>query len=409
MRVFMVFAVLAAVGALIGYTTKWVSTKLIFHPARFVGIGPLGWQGVVQRRSPKFAAGIADMLEGIVPVEEVVGRLHPEEFADVAGEALQPVLADLAPELLNTLRSGLWDEAPPEVRVMLTEMLGQQARDAVAEMVTEALPILATDIDVKPMIVEMLSGENADRLAVLTQTITAREMRVVIRYGAVVGFFVGIVEAVAFLVFDRWWLLPAVGALDGLVNNWMGIQMIFRPLQPRRYFGLFRYQGLFPARQSQIAHDYGEVMAADVLTPRALADHIARSPAHEQLAKIVHDVLDRRLGAQLTLMGPALGVEPTSDLRERVVRTAMAALGADADRVLPDLADYPGIEAYVAHRIQIAQTIKSKLGEMSKVEFETVVRGIFEEDEKTLIAVGGVLGALIGTRQAVLVLALGLG
>jgi hypothetical protein len=36
------------------------------------------------------------------------------------------------------------------------------------------------------------------------------------------------------------------------------------------------------------------------------------------------------------------------------------------------------------------------------------VRGIFEEDEKTLIGVGGVLGATIGTLQAGIVLGLGL-
>jgi uncharacterized membrane protein YheB (UPF0754 family) len=45
---------------------------------------------------------------------------------------------------------------------------------------------------------------------------------------------------------------------------------------------------------------------------------------------------------------------------------------------------------------------------MSKMEFEEILRGIFEEDERTLIGVGGVLGAAIGTLQAGIVLSLGL-
>ncbi len=40
---------------------------------------------------------------------------------------------------------------------------------------------------------------------------------------------------------------------------------------------------------------------------------------------------------------------------------------------------------------------------MSKLEFEGILRGIFEEDEKVLIGIGGVIGAVIGTLQAAIV------
>lgn len=42
---------------------------------------------------------------------------------------------------------------------------------------------------------------------------------------------------------------------------------------------------------------------------------------------------------------------------------------------------------------------------MSKPEFERLLRGIFEEDELTLIVIGGVLGGLVGLIQAGIVLA----
>lgn len=407
-EVLAVFAILSVIGAVIGYTTKWVSVQLIFKPARYIGIGPLGWQGVVQRRSPKFAAGVADMLDDIAPVDEIVGRVDPAELADAMAESLEPVLAELTPQVLESIKPGLWDEAAPEAREMIATMLASEARSALIEMVEEALPTLRDGLDIKPMVIEMLSGDNADRLARLVQTLAARELRTVIRYGAVVGFFVGIVEAILFLTLERWWLLPLVGAIDGVVNNYMGIQMIFRPLEPKRYFGIFRYQGLFPARQREIAHDYGEVMAAEVLTPHALADQIVRSPAHDELARIVHEVLDRRLGGQLDLMGPMFGVEPTPELRAQVVHTAMDALGVSAERILPDLEAYPPAVAYLERRLEIAQTIEQRLGAMSKQEFEGIVRGIFEEDEKLLIGIGGVIGGVIGVGQAAVVVGLGL-
>lgn len=406
MQVAAIFVILSVVGAIIGYTTKWTSVQLIFHPATFVGVGPVGWQGVLQRRSPKFATGVADMLETIVPVDEVLGRVDPAALADAVSESIEPLLAGIGPAVLDGLRPGLWDEAAPEAREVLVQLFAREARAAIVDITGAALPVLAEVVDVKPMIIDMLSGENADRLASLVRTIAAHELRTVIRYGAVVGFFVGLLEALVYLTFGRWWLLPAIGTLDGVVNNYMGIQMIFRPLQPRRYLGLFRYQGLFPARQAEISRDYGAMMAAEVLTPTVLAEQIAHSPANQALADIVYDVLDRRVGAQLVLFGPMLDIEATPELRARAVHNAMSALGAGADRVLPDLSDYPPVVAYLERRLEIAHTIETKLAEMSKVEFETILRGIFEEDEKTLIGVGGVIGAAIGTLQAALVVGL---
>lgn len=408
MDVALLFIILATVGAVIGYSTKWTSAWLIFNPPRFVGIGPLGWQGVVQRRSPKFAVGVAEMLEGIAPVEEVTDRIESEEFASVMAEALNPLIAELTPQIVNVLREGLWEAAAPDAQEMLRKLLAQEAEGALVEILDTAKPLLAGAVDLKPMVVDMLSGENADRLARLVKTIAAQELRTVIRYGAVVGFFVGLVEAVVYLTFGRWWLLPILGALDGLINNWMGIRMIFRPFQPKRYFGLFHYQGLFPARQAEIAHDYGHMIAAEVLTPRLLVEDLGRSESRVAIFDVVRDVLDRRLATQLAVFGPMLGVEPTDEIRAHALDVALDTLGAGGDRLLPALGDYPAVEAYLDRRLAIAETIETKLGEMSKVEFEKIVRGIFEEDERTLIGVGGVLGAAIGTLQAGIVLSLGL-
>src|SRR3546814_4760613 len=73
--------------------------------------------------------------------------------------------------------------------------------------------------------------------------------------------------------------MPIVGAIVGLGTNWLAIQMIFRPLEPRRYFGLVTYQGMFPKRQAEIAHAYGRIAGHEVLTPANLIDHVSTNPA----------------------------------------------------------------------------------------------------------------------------------
>lgn len=403
-----VFVILITLGTIIGYTTKRVSVLLMFRPSRFIGLGPIGWQGVVQRRSPKFAADIADTIHDIAPVSDIVSRIDHEELARVAAHALDPVLADLTPVLVEQLRPGLWHESPAVAQEALTATIQAEVAGAMAEVADKAMPTLVEALDVRPMVIDLLSGENADRLAALVQSIAAKDLRAMIRFGAVVGFVVGFLEAIAFLTFDRWWLLPLIGAVDGTVNNYLGIQMIFRPLEPRRYFGRFEYQGLFPKRQAEIAADYGRLIAEEVLTPRAIVREIANSPVHDELVVIVSDALDRRLATQLDMLGPMLGFESTAEVRAGLVATTMAAIGSSSDQVIPDLARFPPVEEYLERRLEVAATIETALAGMSSAEFEHILRGIFEEDERTLIGVGAVIGFAIGLVQAAVVVGLGL-
>jgi uncharacterized membrane protein YheB (UPF0754 family) len=285
----------------------------------------------------------------------------------------------------------------------MVELFQAELSGAIAELIDEIRPLLTSKLDVDTLVVDLLSGENADRLARLMRTIGQRELQAVIRYGAVVGFFVGLAEAVVYLLFDRWWLLPAIGAIDGLLNNWMGIQMIFRPLERRKYFGVFPYQGLFPARQPEIARDYGLMMAAEVLTPASLVSHLQAPELVAELESTVRAVLERRLAPQIEVIGTALGAEVDPDLPDRILKIAQEQLLGGSGRI-----DTVAIQAYVDDRMRIAETIEQGLGQMDKVEFERILRGIFEEDEPLLIGIGGVIGAAIGCLQALLVVGLDL-
>jgi uncharacterized membrane protein YheB (UPF0754 family) len=52
----------------------------------------------------------------------------------------------------------------------------------------------------------------------------------------------------------------------------------------------------------------------------------------------------------------------------------------------------------------VAATIERELAVMPKEKFEEILRGIFEEDEKTVTAIGGILGGAIGCLQAAVML-----
>lgn len=403
MRFVSLLIFLPVVGAIIGYTTKWAAIQMIFRPAKWVGIGPIGWQGIVQRRSPKFAAGIADTVtSSAMTMDELIDRIDPVEVAALLVPTLDTLAPELARDTVEAIRPGMWDELAEPAQGAVVSYLQQESQGLIVDLVERMKPAIVSALDVRSMIVSLLSGDNADRLARLVQQVGARELQWVIWYGAIFGFFIGLVEVAGYSFIEHLWLLPLVGAFDGIVNNWMAIQMIFRPLERKKYLGVFPYQGLFPARQKEIAADYAAMMAAEVLTPQNLVKQLVEGDGAAELMQTGFAALEHRIGTQLEAMAVMAGVDPTPEARGAVLQAVTTRLFTAVPDILPEL------ESYLDKRLDIGGTLEERLASMDKEEFETVLRGIFEEDEWILISLGGFLGAAIGLLQAGIVAATGL-
>jgi uncharacterized membrane protein YheB (UPF0754 family) len=391
-----IIVVLPLVGALIGYTTKWVAIQLIFKPANFVGVGPVGWQGVVQRRAPKFAAGIAQTVTGsALDVHELFGRIDTDEVVALLAPALEEAGPTLARAIAESMAPGAWDTLNDSRRTAIMMNLSQSLPPMLGSIVDEVQPAIPELLEIPDLIVERLSGENADRLARLFRRLGERELQFLIWYGAFLGFLIGVVEAGAYAALERWWLLPLVGAIDGLVNNWLAIQMIFRPFERTRYLGVLPYQGLFPARQREIAHNYAEMVAQEILTIDHLVERLGRGDAPARLLALIQPGVDERLAAHAQEIARAVGhddLETGSMVPLVVVHLAPA--------LAPSL---PYVSSYIEESLDLSRRLEERLAAMPKPEFERVLRGIFEEDEAVLIVLGGVIGAAIGTVQAALV------
>jgi uncharacterized membrane protein YheB (UPF0754 family) len=86
--VLLLLATVPTITAFGGWVTNWAAVKMIVSPEEFVGIGPLGWQGILPRRSDKFATGIADMAtDNLVSARELAKRLDPNELPGAVPQA----------------------------------------------------------------------------------------------------------------------------------------------------------------------------------------------------------------------------------------------------------------------------------------------------------------------------------
>lgn len=396
------FSVVPLVTALIGYVTNWAAVKMIFHPAEPRGVGPFRWQGIAYRMAPKFAGEIAVTTGKVVGPSDIAERLQLDAFVarlvDEAPGELDRVVGDA----VEVVAPGAWAAMDVEARVQLRSMLLAQL-DPVLRERAGSLAAQAEDlVDLDRITVEQLTGDNAHRLARVAKEVGERELRFIELAGGVFGFIIGLAQAVAFDVFGRWWTMPIVGGLVGLGTNWIAIQMIFRPLEPRRFFGVVTYQGMFPKRQAKIAADYGRIAAFEILTPGNLIDHVASAP----LAAGMVDGLSLSMRGALEEARPALallaGREVGDDDLDEIGTAIMRSVGEAAPKIRPIL------EAHLESSLRLDQLIESRLACLDKLEFERMLRGIFEEDEIILVLIGGALGAAIGAGQGGFVLTLGL-
>lgn len=385
--------------AFIGYSTNWAAVKMIFYPRRFIGIGPIGWQGVIPARNAKFATDIAASVGEILSARDLASGFDPDEIeARLAGrlDAEMPAVVGEAAELV---RPGLWQEMAPEAQEMVISQLRAEGSVMSREVVTDLAELSDDLLDLHALVVDLLSGENVDRLVRLMQRLGRKELKFIEYYGGVFGFLVGCLQVLLFGILGQWWTMPIIGVLVGLGTNWLAIQMIFRPMEPRRFFGLVTYQGMFPKRQPEISREFAVVAEDEIFTPSNLFRVLTEGEPGTKIARLVLERVSERVDQQRPML-EMLAQQPITDEQVDAVKALIVS------RVTTEL---PGmqqeLEPYLREQLGVGRLVEQRMAKMDKPEFEKLLRGIFEEDELTLIIIGGVLGGAVGLAQGALVLA----
>jgi uncharacterized membrane protein YheB (UPF0754 family) len=388
------------VSAFIGWLTNWQAVKMIFWPERPVGVGALSWQGIVFHHADVFASNLGKLAgDHLMTGSDMIERLGADAVESLLAPTIESDTAALCEEAAEEIRPGAWAALPEHVRAMIVAQVVQRTKAIAGDVVAQLRTTAAEIMDVQALVKEQLSGPNVRRLARLTQQIGHREFFFIEWSGGLFGFIIGLAQILVWESMQRWWVMPIFGVVVGLITNWLAIQMIFRPHERTLYLGFLPYQGLFPRRQKEIAHDYGTSTGAEVITPATVIDFLTRGERGARLEAAVRDAVARRLDAEWQAVKAMVPV-PVSEAQLAAVRERILARLFAQARALR-----PRIELELGARLDIARTVEGRLASLPAPEFERLLRGVFQKDELTLIVVGGFLGGAVGCIQAALVLA----
>ena len=388
------------VAAAIGFVTKILAIEMMFQPLEFVGLEKklfgariFGWQGIVPRKAAIMASIACDtMTTKLISPSDIFGKLDP---ARVAREIEKPMLAaveDITREVFSHYQPGLWDAMPEAMRSLIVDRLKRESPAIVQQLMKDIQKNIESVFDLKDMVVSNLLRDKA-LLNRIFQEAGHGEFRFIRNSGIPFGFVIGCVQAVTWALTHSPWVMPLFGLFTGWFTDWLALKMVFNPKHPTRYFGIVEWHGLFLKRRQEIAVQYGQLIAKEIVTPKNIIEAILKGPLSDRLFNMVQKLVQKFIDEQAGLARPIVVFAVGSTRYQEMKKTV-------ADRIFQRLPEaLAHVESYAGEAMDLERVIGEKMKLLTPEEFEALLRPAFQQDEWILITVGAALGFLVGEMQ----------
>ena len=395
----------------IGYLTNWSGVWMLFNPVRFAGFrvpglaalvsllprriqqipgvmqGGVGWQGIIPSRAAKMGSIAVD--KGIAKLgspADFYRQLEPDKIAEHILATARGEIRELVERILEREHPQLWRETPPRVREAVHARVQEQLPDIVRTVTGEIGAHIDQLLDIKLMVISRIEErpELANRIFL---EVGRRELRFMINFGFFFGLVLGIPLVFLTDAVPHWWVLPIGGVVIGYMTNWVGLWMIFEPLEPRK-LGPFTLHGLFMRRQPEVSLVYSGIIAEDIVTLRNIGQELLHGPSSDRTRQMIETALepavDRAAGPAMarTAVRAAVGPREYDAIRESIAVEAV-------DYTMAPLAD-PQFNRHQSEAVR--ELVAGRMREMPASDFAELLRSAMREDEWLLLLHGAVLG-----------------
>ncbi|MFZ1161885.1 MAG: DUF445 domain-containing protein [Mycobacterium sp.] len=370
---------------------------MLYRPIEFIGVGPIGWQGVVPRRAGKTAALTIQMLtDKLLKPEEILDKIDAKQAVEELREPLTRTIDEMARDLAEQLRPGLWDSLPAAGRNAVLSRVHAAAPEVVDNIFRAIKADLPRFVDLQYLAVTTLV-KNKAQLNELMQGMGGAAMKFIRRSGIYFGFAIGLVQMVSWGLLHNPWIMPGFGFVTGFASDWLALNLIFIPREPKKLLGFIPVQGVLHAQREQVTRDYARLLANDLFSADVLLEAILNGPTSERLFAAVEKEVSAAFDAQTGVARPvitlAIGTQRYREAKDAVVRMVVERL--------PDTMQEA--KDYTAKTLDIENLIVEKMNKLTPDQYEAILRPVFKDDEMLMVMVGAVLGFFVGELQVVLV------
>ena len=404
----------------IGYLTNWSGVWMLFNPIHFKGFhlpglrplvqflprkiqqipgfmqGGVGWQGIIPSRAAKMGSIAVDKgIAKLGTVGDFYEQLEPDKIAQHILDTARGDVHDVVERIMRREHPQLWQDVGPRVRERVHERVQQQLPDIIRTLSDEIGNNVDQLADVKLMVIRNMERhpELANRVFL---EVGRKELRMMVNFGFIFGFLLGIPVAILTeVIFHAWWLLPICGVFVGYVTNLIGIWMIFEPLEPTKW-GPVKMHGLFLRRQPEVADIYAGIIADDIVTLSNLGEELMNGPRSDRTRQMIETAMRPAVDRAAGVLQPALRVAIGTREYDAISRSVAAETVEYA--VTP--MTHPDFSQQQSGKVRTL--IAERMREMSHADFSEMLRTAIREDEWLLYLHGAVLGLGAGLLHLVL-------
>lgn len=398
------YLAMPVLAAIIGYVTKIVALWMMFKPLNFVGIPPfLGWQGIIPRKAATMASIATDtMTQELISPKDIFDKIDSKR---VAQEMEKPILAmadELTREVAGRYYPGLWESLPEQGKKIIIRRIQAEAPKLVESIFDDISANIDQVLDLKHMIVTNLVRDK-ELLNRIFKEVGQKEFAFIRNSGLYFGFAIGCVQAIVWLLVWQftygWLVLPAFGLFVGWFTDWLALKMVFRPQYPTRYV-FFTWHGLFIKRRAEIGEQYGELIAAEIITSKTLIEGVLNGPLSDKLFQMIQKQVQKTVDSTASVAKPLVVLTVGSKNYQEMKTTI-------SEKIIEQIPDQLShMEQYAEDAMDLKNVIGSKMRTLTPEQFEGLLRPAFQQDEWILITVGALLGFIVGEMQVALIMPL---
>ena len=393
----------------IGWLINWSGLIMLFNPIYFHGFtvpglyeiskllprklqeipgimqGGVGWQGIVPARAAKMGSIASDKaIAKLGTPAEFFQELEPDKIAEQMAVMFRPRIPEIVDETMRREQPRLWANVPPQARQALYARVQEQLPGImhdITDTIAEHIDLL---LDPKIMVIDHFERHPALVVKVF-RDFGAHELKLMVNFGFMFGFLLGIPVAVVDHFVDNWWILPLLGIVVGWTTNLLGMWVIFEPVEPTKW-GPFRLHGLFLRRQPQAAEVYARIIAEDVVTMENIGDFLLNGPRGDRTEQMLQEALgpaiDRAAGPLRGAVRVAVGATAYDTITEAFAREGKS-------HTMTPFRD-PAFGRQQSENIR--RLIAQRTKELPPRDYVEMIRSAIKEDEWMLYLHGGVMG-----------------
>jgi uncharacterized membrane protein YheB (UPF0754 family) len=397
----------------IGYVTNWTGVLMLFKPIRFHGIkvpglkllfpylprririlplirydGRIGWQGIVPSRADKMASISVDKgLAKLGSIGDFYRELEPDAIAEHLTVIAQAEIRDVVDQIMQQQNPQLWRDLPPVIKEAVFARVRMQLPSIIRTITHEIGENVDQLIDAKLMVINYFVA-NPELLNELFLIMGRKELTFMKNFGFYFGLPMGFVLFGILQLYPAWWVLPLGGVIIGWTANWLGVTMIFEPIQPNRWIPW--RQGLLIKRQPEVTEMYSQMVADKVITVQNIGNELMNGPRSDRTMQLLEDSLrpavDRAVGPARAAVRVAIGSREYDQIR--------ASIATEASGFAPIA--FNDAEFGKRQSVKVYRFISGQMRQMGPDDFVEMLRSAIKQDEWLLFFHGGALGLLAG-------------